>query len=114
MRARPPWEFDLDSAQRILNQQLGTQDLSGFGCGHLPIAIVRQAVYCNMPRIPSEESTAYPSISVENREDGVALDAASRRNLELDTNLNGGHENTLFDVLNNTATSMASRFAPLA
>ena len=30
------------------------------------------------------------SISVENREDGVALDAASRRNLELDTNLNGG------------------------
>ena len=48
-------------------------------------------------------------ISVENREDGVALDAASRRNLELDTNLNGGQENTLFDVLNNTATSMASR-----
>jgi len=37
------------------------------------------------------------------------LDASSRRNLELDTNLSGGVENTLFDVLDTTATTMASR-----
>ena len=49
------------------------------------------------------------SISAENREDRVALDASSRRNLELDINLTGGQQNTLFDVLDNSATSMASR-----
>ena len=37
------------------------------------------------------------------------LDAATRRNLELDTNLSGGIEHTLLDVLDNTATTMASR-----
>jgi DNA mismatch repair protein MutS len=37
------------------------------------------------------------------------MDAASRRNLELDTNLSGGQENTLFNILDTTATAMASR-----
>jgi DNA mismatch repair protein MutS len=37
------------------------------------------------------------------------MDAASRRNLELDINLSGSQDNTLFEVLDNTATNMASR-----
>ncbi len=49
------------------------------------------------------------SISAENREDSVVMDAASRRNLELDINLSGSQDNTLFEVLDNTATNMASR-----
>ena len=69
----------------------------------------RLVAYCNTLRILSAAIPHIHSISVENREDGVALDAASRRNLELDTNLNGAKKNTLFDVLNATATSMASR-----
>ncbi|WP_455366080.1 DNA mismatch repair protein MutS, partial [Kaarinaea lacus] len=39
----------------------------------------------------------------------VIIDAASRRNLELDTNLSGGTENTLVSVLDKTVTPMASR-----
>src|SRR5690606_19390102 len=39
----------------------------------------------------------------------VIMDAATRRNLELDINLTGGDEHTLFSVLNRTATSMGSR-----
>ena len=31
VRRRPIWEYELDSAQRLLNQQFGTRDLSGFG-----------------------------------------------------------------------------------
>jgi DNA mismatch repair protein MutS len=109
-RSQPPWLFDFDAANRLLNQQLGTKDLNAFGCGHLPIAIC--AAGCLLQYAKDTQRGNLPhihSISVENREDGVALDAASRRNLELDTNLNGGQENTLFDVLNTTATSMASR-----
>ena len=109
-RSQPPWLFDFDAANRLLNQQLGTKDLNAFGCTHLPIAIC--AAGCLLQYAKDTQRGNLPhihSISVENREDGVALDAASRRNLELDTNLNGGQENTLFDVLNATATSMASR-----
>ncbi|MGB2173001.1 MAG: DNA mismatch repair protein MutS, partial [Porticoccaceae bacterium] len=110
LRNQPPWLFDFDAADRLLNQQLGTKDLNAFGCSHLPVAIC--AAGCLLQYAKDTQRGNLPHIhriSVENREDGVALDAASRRNLELDTNLNGGQENTLFDVLNNTATSMASR-----
>ncbi|MDG2115549.1 MAG: DNA mismatch repair protein MutS [Porticoccaceae bacterium] len=110
VRRRPPWEFDTDSAMRLLNQQFGTKDLSGFGCNHLPVGI--SAAGCLLQYAKDTQRNNLPhirSISAENTEDSVALDAASRRNLELDTNLSGSQENTLFDVLDNTATSMASR-----
>ena len=110
VRRRPPWEFDTDSALRLLNQQFGTKDLSGFGCDHLPVGI--SAAGCLLQYAKDTQRNNLPhirSISAENTEDSVALDAASRRNLELDTNLSGSQENTLFDVLDNTATSMASR-----
>ena len=110
LRTQAPWLFDWDASNRLLNQQLGTKDLNAFGCSHLPAAIC--AAGCLLQYAKDTQRGNLPhihSISVENREDGVTLDAASRRNLELDTNLNGGQENTLFDVLNNTATSMASR-----
>ena len=110
VRRRPPWEFDTDSALRLLNQQFGTKDLSGFGCDHLPVGI--SAAGCLLQYAKDTQRNNLPhirSISAENTEDSVALDAASRRNLELDTNLSGSQENTLFDVLDYTATTMASR-----
>jgi len=110
LRRRAPWEFEIDSAHRLLNKQFGTRDLSGFGCDHLSVAI--SAAGCLLQYAKDTQRNALPhirSIIAENREDSVALDAASRRNLEIDTNLTGGRDNTLFDVLDKTATSMASR-----
>jgi DNA mismatch repair protein MutS len=107
---RAPWEFDLDSAQRLLNKQFATKDLAGFGCDHLPAGI--SAAGCLLQYALDTQRNNLPhirSISAENRDDQVALDAASRRNLELDINLTGGEDNTLFDVLDNSSTSMASR-----
>ena len=110
VRRRPPWEFDSDSALRLLNQQFGTKDLSGFGCDHLPVGISAAGCLLQYAKDTQRNNLHHiRSISAENTEDSVALDAASRRNLELDTNLSGSQENTLFDVLDNTATSMASR-----
>ena len=110
LRRRPPWEFELDSAQRLLNKQFGTKDLGGFGCDHLPIGT--SAAGCLLQYALDTQRNNLPhirSISAENREDSVAMDASSRRNLELDINLSGSQDNTLFEVLDNTATSMASR-----
>ncbi len=110
LRRRAPWEFELETAQRLLTQQFGTQDLAGFGCDHMDTALA--AAGCLLSYVQETQRTALPhinSISGENRDEAVAMDAATRRNLEIDINLNGSDENTLFDVLNTAATTMGSR-----
>ncbi|MEZ5482246.1 MAG: DNA mismatch repair protein MutS [Porticoccaceae bacterium] len=110
LRRQPPWEFELDNARRLLNKQFGTKDLSGFGCEHLTTAIC--AAGCLLQYVQATQRTSLPhirAISHENLDQSVMLDAATRRNLELDTNLNGGIENTLLSVLDNTTTAMGGR-----
>jgi DNA mismatch repair protein MutS len=110
LRRRGPWEFDYETAERLLIQQFGTKDLAGFGCDHLKVAL--RAAGCLLSYARETQRTALPhvrSLAHENRDEAVIMDAATRRNLELDTNLNGGDENTLFSVLNRSATSMGSR-----
>lgn len=110
LRRRGPWEFDFETSERLLIQQFATKDLAGFGCEHLKTALCAAGCLLNYAR--ETQRTALPhvrSLAHENRDDAVIMDAATRRNLELDINLNGGEENTLFSVLNRAATSMGSR-----
>jgi DNA mismatch repair protein MutS len=110
LRRQPPWEFDQDNARRLLNKQFGTKDLSGFGCEQLSAAI--SAAGCLLQYAQETQRAALPhirAISHEQQDQSVLLDAATRRNLELDTNLNGGMENTLLSVLDNTTTAMGGR-----
>ena len=48
-------------------------------------------------------------IPAEQREDAIVIDAATRRNLEIDVNLAGGQSNTLFSVMDRCVTAMGSR-----
>ncbi len=108
--ARPAWHFDLETAQRLLLRQFGTHDLSGYGCDHLPLAITAAGALLNY--VQETQRTALPhinSLTVELSDEGIILDAASRRNLELESSLSGEHKNTLISVIDKTATSMGSR-----
>ncbi len=49
------------------------------------------------------------ALHVEQRDDSLILDAASRRNLELTMNFSGGTEHTLASILDATHTAMGSR-----
>lgn len=109
-RAQPPWWFDADSAQRVLNEQFGTRDLSGFGCDGLDAAVM--AAGCLMQYVRNTQRAALPHITglhVESTDNSVILDAASRRNLEIEFNLSGGTDNTLSSVIDRTTTAMGSR-----
>ncbi len=109
-RKRPVWEFELDNAQRTLTTHFKTRDLSAFGCEELHTAL--QAAGCLLQYARDTQRTELPHIqglSVEQLEDSVILDAASRRNLELDINLSGGRDNTLLSVLDTTSTAMGGR-----
>ena len=110
LRQQPPWWFDLESANRLLNAQFGTKDLSGFGCADLDTAVM--AAGCLLQYTQDTQRAALPHISglhVENTDDVIVLDAASRRNLEIEINISGGTENTLASIIDHTTTSMGSR-----
>ena len=110
LQLQPPWYFEIDSATRLLTAQMGTRDLSGFGCDGMHCAIA--AAGCLLQYARDTQRAALPhiqGIKIERREDTILLDAATRRNLELETNLFGGTDNTLSSVMDHSATAMGSR-----
>jgi DNA mismatch repair protein MutS len=110
LRSRPPWNFELASASRLLTDQLGTLDLKGFGADELPLAICAAGALLQYVR--DTQKTSLPHIRglhVEERTDALIIDAATRRNLELDASLTGREDATLFAVLDQCVTSMGSR-----
>ncbi len=107
---RPPWHFDLDSCRQLILKQFNCHDLQGFGCEHLPAAIC--AAGCLLQYVRDTQQSALPHIQgivVEHTNDSISLDAASRRNLELDSHPSGQLQYTLLGVLDKTATAMGSR-----
>ncbi|MDP2523542.1 DNA mismatch repair protein MutS [Neptunomonas phycophila] len=110
LRGQAPWNFETESAERLLCQQFNTQDLEGFGIAHMTLAI--GAAGCLLQYAKDTQRSALPHIRrllIEQRSETVILDAATRRNLEIDQNLAGGRENTLISVMDKTATAMGSR-----
>jgi DNA mismatch repair protein MutS len=110
IRERAPWHFDLASASRLLTDQLGTLDLRGFGADVLPLAI--GAAGALLQYVRDTQRTALPHIralQVEESGDALSIDAATRRNLELDSSLTGNEAATLLAVLDTTVTGMGAR-----
>ena len=110
IRRLPQWQFDEESARQALNRQFQTRDLSGFGCDALSLAV--SAAVCLLDYVKDTQRNELPhlvSISHERQSDTVILDAATRRNLEIDRNIHGGEDNTLFAVYNSTITAMGTR-----
>ncbi len=110
LRRRPPWHFDADAARRELNRFFGTRDLSGFGVETLSRAI--GAAGCLLAYVEETQKSALPhmtGLAAENASETIAMDAATRRNLELDTHPGGRSEHTLLGVLDETVTPMGAR-----
>ncbi|MDI1297944.1 DNA mismatch repair protein MutS [Methylotenera sp.] len=105
-----PWQFDFDSAFNTLTKQFNTYDLNGFGCASLNPAIC--AAGALLDYVKHTQRTTLPhinAISVEVTSAYVQLDAATRRNLEIDMTLRGEASPTLYSLLNTTQTAMGAR-----
>ncbi|MDE1958418.1 MAG: DNA mismatch repair protein MutS [Xanthomonadaceae bacterium] len=110
LRRRLPWHFDAASAQRELCRFFGTRDLSGFGCLTLTRAL--GAAGALLTYLQETQKSALPHLAglgVESATETVALDAATRRHLELDTHPGGRSEHTLLGVLDRSVTPMGAR-----
>ena len=106
----PPWDFEYETGFRLLTTQFQTKDLHGFGCQDFKQGI--EAAGCLINYAQETQRTELPhirTITVEQADDAIVLDAATRKNLEIDINLNGDSDFTLAWVLDRTATSMGSR-----
>ncbi|MDH3978443.1 MAG: DNA mismatch repair protein MutS, partial [Gammaproteobacteria bacterium] len=109
-REMPPWHFDGESSLNALCKQFGTQDLAGFGCADLSAAI--NAAGCLLQYIKDTQRTHLPhieSLQPVKQSDALLIDAATRRNLELEYSLAGRDEHTLAGIMDHCATTMGSR-----
>jgi DNA mismatch repair protein MutS len=105
-----PWQFDADSALQTLIKQFETHDLSGFGAGDLTAAVA--AAGALLDYVKHTQRTTLPhitSVQVEQSQDYIQLDAATRRNLEIDQTLQGEGKPTLYSLLDTTRTAMGAR-----
>jgi DNA mismatch repair protein MutS len=104
------WQFDLDAAKQTLSKQFETRGLDGFGAGGLSVAIAAAGALLDYVRHTQRTSLPHiTGITVEQSQDYIQMDAATRRNLEIDQTLQGEPNPTLYALLNTTKTAMGAR-----
>jgi DNA mismatch repair protein MutS len=111
-RALPPWHFDADAATRRLTALLGTHDLAAFGAADAPLAVQAAGallLYAQATQQTPSSLDHIRALVVERGGDHLALDAATRRNLEITETLRGEPAPTLLSLLDTCATAAGSR-----
>ena len=109
-RRRAPWLFDADSGRRQLLRFFGLHDLTGFGIEDQPLAVAAAgALLGYVEETQKQQLPHLTSIAVETAAEAIAMNAATRRHLELDTRVDGDSRHTLLGVLDSTITPMGGR-----
>lgn len=110
IRRRAPWLFDPDSGRRQLLQFFNLYDLNGFGIETLPRATGAAAALLGYVEETQKQRLPHlTAIATEAADEAIAMNAATRRHLELDTRVDGDHRHTLLGVLDSTITPMGGR-----
>jgi DNA mismatch repair protein MutS len=110
-RALPPWQFDADTAARRLTAQMGTHDLAAFGVADAPLAVQAAGALLHYAQATQQAGSFshIRTLMVEHAGDYLALDAATRRNLEITATLRGEPAPTLLSLLDACTTAAGSR-----
>ncbi len=105
------WRFDADNAERALSDHFGVATLAGFGCAEKPLATAAAgAALAYLQETQRGAVRQVTALSTYSPDSYMALDAATRRNLEITASLRGdGLKGTLLWVLDATETAMGGR-----
>jgi len=106
-----PWQVEEDTARRALQQHLGVSSLDGFGLQEKPQAVrAAAAVLAYLKEMQPSALSQLDRLQSYSVGDFMALDASTRRNLELTETMRGGElKGSLLDVLDGTLTPMGGR-----
>ncbi|HSN33379.1 MAG TPA: DNA mismatch repair protein MutS, partial [Ideonella sp.] len=106
----PAWRFDAGQGERSLTRQLGTLDLAGFGAAAAPLAVRAAGALVEYASATQQAALAHVrTLHVESQGEFIALDGATRRNLEITRTLAGETEPTLLSLLDECASAPGSR-----
>jgi DNA mismatch repair protein MutS len=107
----PAWHFELDTARRALLDHFQVASLEGFGCDRLPLAICAAGTIVQYLAETQKSSLGQlAGLATYSTSNFMALDAATRRNLELtETIRSGSTKGSLLGVLDQTVTAMGGR-----
>ena len=106
------WHFDPVAGEKSLLEQLATATLAGHGAEHLGPALGAAGALLQYARSTQGKHLQHVrSLIVERENDTIAMDAATRRNLEITEPLRyaEGSAPTLFSLLDHCKTAMGSR-----
>ena len=110
VRQRAPWLFDAAAGAKALAKHLGTQDLAAFDAEDAPVAVGAAGALIAYATETQQASLAHvTTLRVERPGTHVALDAATRRNLEITRTLAGEPQPTLLSMLDACVTAAGSR-----
>ena len=107
----PDWRFETGRCRETLLRKMEVSTLEGFGLEKLPLAIQTSGVIVQY--LEQTQPTAIgmlKGLSTYNTSDFMALDAATRRNLELtETIRHSDSQGSLLSILDRTVTPMGHR-----
>jgi DNA mismatch repair protein MutS len=110
LRRRPPWGFEADACRRQLLRFFQLHDLTGFGLEDKPLAIgAAGALLAYVEETQKQRLPHLTAIAFESADDGIAINAATRRHLELDSRTDGRVGHTLLGVLDASISPMGGR-----
>ena len=110
VQSLPPWHFEPESSRRRLLEHFAVRDLAGYGCDDLPLAV--GAAGALLQYVVDTQKSSLPHLTglrTETADSTLILDAAARRNLELDQGMDGDPKKGLLYLLDDCSTSMGSR-----
>ena len=110
LRRRPPWGFEAEACRRQLLRFFKLHDLSAFGLEDKPLPTAAAgALLAYVEETQKQQLPHLSAIAFESAGDGIALNAATRRHLELDSRTDGRTEHTLLGVLDSSVSPMGGR-----
>ena len=106
----PNWHFDQEQGQKALLDQLGVASLSAFAADTCSAALGAAGALLRYAQATQGKGLQHiKTLTTENENEFIGLDAATRRNLELTETLRGQESPTLFSLLDHCRTPMGSR-----
>ncbi|MGB3717707.1 MAG: DNA mismatch repair protein MutS [Candidatus Promineifilaceae bacterium] len=106
----PGWRFEEGNARETLLRHFQVNTLAGYGCDGKPLAVrAAGAIITYLNDTQRGTLSQIQRLATYNVSGYMALDAASRRNLELTEAFDGETSNSLLGVLDKSVTAMGKR-----